>query len=415
MKPFLSIPFLAPSLFLVTAASMSRDGKDSSFNLKPFTVDLSDGVPHMIDLAQRTKLPANGDYFYFDPNAGIRLAMLQSLRKELIENFDWDAEQQKLNKYVLGYRIGIDLLTLTQIPLGSTISPPKSKTKPSTLSIKSPHNPKAIPLVLNHRWPGSFLEFIPLIEKLKDDFHIIIPSLPGFAFSSAPPPTWTVDDTARLFNTLMTKVLGYPKYAAYGTDWGSRVAYSLYANFNTSVRLVHLSFLPFVPLYRAQLAAEGIEEWATTGNVYYMEQATKPNTIGLALYDNPVGQLSWLVENLIAWSDPRAGTPPSVLDHNEMLKTVALYYLTKSFASSVYIYYSNPTGFMTNYTKAETDAPLLFSAFKYNPGFWPRELVGRVGNLVSYKNHEFGGHFSGLDNPVSLADDSRDIKKYWGR
>lgn len=150
------------------------------------------------------------------------------------------------------------------------------------------HNTEAIPLVLNHGWPGLFLEFIPLIEKLKNDFHIIIPSLPGFVFSSARPPTWTVDDTARLFNTLMTKVLGYPRYAAYGTDWGSGVAYSLYANFNTSVRLVHLSFLPFVPLYRTQLAAEGIklspleefeaelaEEWATTGNTYFMEQATK--------------------------------------------------------------------------------------------------------------------------------------------
>ncbi|KAF5566538.1 epoxide hydrolase [Fusarium phyllophilum] len=385
---------------------MSRDGKDSSFNLRPFTVDLSDGVPHMIDLAQKTELPTNGDYF--DPNAGIRLETLQSLRKELIENFDWDTEQQKLNK-LHHFTAEIENQTIHFIHQQS-------------------YNPKAIPLVLNHGWPGSFLEFIPLLEKLKGDFHIIIPSLPGFAFSSAPPPTWTVDDTARLFNTLMTKVLGYPKYAAHGTDWGSCVAYSLYANFNTSVRLAHLSFLPFVPLYRAQIEAEGIklspleefeaqlaEEWATTGNAYYMEQGTKPNTIGLALYDNPVGQLSWLAEKLIAWSDPRAGTPPSVLDHNEMLKTVVLYYLTKSFASSVYIYYSNPAGFMTNYTKAETDAPLLFSAFKYNPGFWPPELVGRVGNLVSYKNHEFGGHFSGLDNPVALAEDLKDIKKYWGK
>ncbi|KAF5573293.1 epoxide hydrolase [Fusarium pseudoanthophilum] len=374
MRPFQSIPFLTSLSLLVTASPMYHDGKDSSFNLKPFTVDLSDGVPHMIDLAQRTEQPTNGDYL--DPNAGIRLETLRSLRKELIEDFDWDTEQQKLNKYALGYRIRILLLTLTYTRLHHFTAEIENQTI-HFIHQKS-HNPKAIPLVLNHGWPGSFLEFIPLLEKLKDDFHLIIPSLPGFAFSSAPPPTWTVDDTARLFNTLMTKVLGYPKYAAYGTDWGSCVAYSLYANFNTSVRLVHLSFLPFVPLYRAQLEAEGIklspleefeaqlaEEWATTGNAYYMEQATKPNTIGLALYDNPVGQLSWLAEKLIAWSDPRAGNPPSVLDHNEMLKTVALYYLTKSFASSVYIYYSNPTGFMTNYTKAKTDAPLLFSAFKY--------------------------------------------------
>jgi hypothetical protein len=102
MRPFLSIPFVMPLLSLVTASPLSHNGKDSSFNLKPFTVDLSDGVPHMIDLAQRTELPTNSDYF--DPNAGIRLEMLQSLRKELVEDFDWDAEQQKLNKYALGYR-----------------------------------------------------------------------------------------------------------------------------------------------------------------------------------------------------------------------------------------------------------------------------------------------------------------------
>ncbi|KAF5532794.1 epoxide hydrolase [Fusarium mexicanum] len=385
MRPFLSIPFITSLFFLVTASPLSRDGRDSSFYLKPFTVDLSDGVPHMIDLAKRTKLPTNGDYF--DPNAGIGLETLQSLRKQLIEDFNWDSEQQKLNKFH-HFTAEIENQTIHFIHQKS-------------------HNPHAIPLVLNHGWPGSFLEFIPLIDKLKDDFHIIIPSLPGFAFSSAPPPTWTVDDTARVFNTLMTKVLGYTNYAVYGTDWGSGVAYSLYANFNTSVRLAHLSFLPFVTLNRTQLTAEGIklspleefeaqraEEWATTGNGYYLEQTTKPNTIGLSLYDNPVGQLSWIAEKLIVF---------------------AFSYLTKSFASSVYIYYSNPKGFMTNYTKAETDAPLLFSGFKYNVGFWPRELVGRVGNLVSYKNHEFGGHFPGLDNPVALAEDLEDIKKYWGR
>lgn len=81
---------------------MSHDGEESGFNLKPFTVDLSDRVPHMIDLSQRTELPTNGDYL--DPNAGIRLETLTSLRKELIEDLDWDTEQQKLNKYALGYR-----------------------------------------------------------------------------------------------------------------------------------------------------------------------------------------------------------------------------------------------------------------------------------------------------------------------
>lgn len=85
-------------------------------------------------------------------------------------------------------------------------------------------------------------------------------------------------------------------------------------------------------------------------------------------------------------SDPRAGSPPSVLNPNEILKSISLYYLTKSVVSSMYIYYSNPTGFSTTYIKAFTDAPMLFSAFKYNVGYWPPALAARVGNLVSYKS-----------------------------
>lgn len=113
--------------------------------------------------------------------------------------------------------------------------------------------------------------------------------MPGFAFSSPPPANWTVDDTARVFNTLMTKVLGYETFATFGTDFGAGPAYSLYDNYNYSTRAAHFAFLPFFPLTPDQLAAENItlsskleqtEEqnfvtWTTTGNAYFSEQATK--------------------------------------------------------------------------------------------------------------------------------------------
>lgn len=85
-------------------------------------------------------------------------------------------------------------------------------------------------------------------------------------------------------------------------------------------------------------------------------------------------------------SDPRAGTTPSILTHNEILRSVSLYYLTQSFLSSVFVYFQNPGGFHTTYTKADTDAPMLFSSFKYNVAFWPREFVAKVGNLVRYRS-----------------------------
>jgi pimeloyl-ACP methyl ester carboxylesterase len=158
--------------------------------------------------------------------------------------------------------------------------------------------PNAIPLLLLHGWPGSFLEFVPIINELtekattaagkKVSFDVIVPSLPGYAFSSVPPVEWTIADTARVFDTLLTKVLGYDTYATFGTDWGAGVAYSLYGQFNMTVRAAHLAFLPFSPLSSEQLAAENItlspleeyeqanaEEWTRSGEGYFVEQTTK--------------------------------------------------------------------------------------------------------------------------------------------
>ncbi len=156
----------------------------------------------------------------------------------------------------------------------------------------------AIPLILNHGWPGSFLEFVPLIDALTQSstlpngndvaFDLVIPSLPGYAFSSPAPAGWTVTDTARVLNTLMTHVLGYPTYAVHGTDVGSAVGYSMYESFNRSVRAAHFSFLPFFPLTPDSLAAQNITlsplesfeaqrvvDWSATGSGYFIEQATK--------------------------------------------------------------------------------------------------------------------------------------------
>jgi pimeloyl-ACP methyl ester carboxylesterase len=159
-----------------------------------------------------------------------------------------------------------------------------------------------IPLLLIHGWPGSFLEFIPLIDDLSQtgatksgkrvSFDVIVPSLPGFAFSSPPPTDWTIVDAARVFNTLVTKVLGYETYAAFGKDCGSGVAYTMYGNFNTALRALSLDFLPFFPLSAIELAAEnitltGLEEseegvtttWSSSGTGYFSEQTTKVSKI----------------------------------------------------------------------------------------------------------------------------------------
>jgi hypothetical protein len=170
---------------------------------------------------------------------------------------------------------------------------------------KSPA-PNAIPLFLVHGWPGSFLECAPIIGQLTKEattstgknvsFDVIIPSLPGFAFSSPPPPSWAITDTARILNTLMVDVLGYETYAIHGTDWGSAVSYTMYDKFNATLGAAHSVFLPFYPPTPRELTAgnitlseaEQVEEQnamnsANTGDGYFIEQSTKVRKIHIVV------------------------------------------------------------------------------------------------------------------------------------
>ncbi|KAI0013888.1 Alpha/Beta hydrolase protein [Xylariaceae sp. FL0662B] len=410
-----------------------------NYDLRPFKVDVAGRVPHMLDLINRTNLPEHDVFPGDNSSFGMSLDVLRSLKNQWTEDFDWQTEQDAINKYKQ-YTAKIE---------GQTIH---------FIHERSP-DPDAIPLILLHGWPGSFLEMQYLIEPLTTptpiptqqntsssssssssgpvsqqhqrnvSFHVVVPSLPGFGFSSPPPAfNWTNADTARVFDTLMTAALGYRAYAVHGTDWGSFVAWDLYGGFNASARALHLNFVPALPLLPDELAARNISldgpdeeeseqlwvRWQSTGSGYFEEQATKPNDIGLALLDNPVGQLVWIGEKLIEWSDPRAGTAPSQITHHEILRHVSLYYLSESFQSSVYIYAQNAALLNSPFNShPNTDAPFLYSNFKYNAWFWPRQLVETVENLVFYKYHEFGGHFPALDNPPALIADLREIANYW--
>ncbi|RDW85444.1 hypothetical protein BP5796_03769 [Coleophoma crateriformis] len=413
---FLPFPqYLAFALLSIHGTVCTELGTNP-FNLRPFSINLSSGVRTMLNKIKTTELPHFPEYPDVGSSFGIDLNTLRSLRKEWLTSFNWGKEQNSMNQFK-HFEATIEDLTIHFIHEKST-------------------DADAIPLLLLHGWPGSFLEFLPVIDQLVQtgatslgkpvSFNVIVPSLPGFVFSSPPPANWTVHDTARVFNTLMTDVLGYSTFAVHGTDFGVGPGYALYDEFNETTRAAHFVFLPFYPLKPDALQAlnislsplekfeeQGFEQWDSSGSGYFLEQSTKPNTLGLALYDTPVGQLAWIGEKFISWSDPHAGSGGSVLDSNEILRSVSLYYLTRSFISSLYIYAQNPHAFATQYTKAHTNAPMLFSAFKYNVAFWPPALVEKVGNLVLYRNHESGGHFPGLENPSALIEDLREIGTYW--
>ncbi|KAF7357817.1 Epoxide hydrolase domain protein [Mycena venus] len=412
-----SLSLTARFLVAATFATVSVSVRVSTnFDLKPFTINLGDKIPRLKSLVKNTYLPAKALYPDAGPEKGIELETLGQLRTDWLTNFDWEARQAELNQ-MTQFSATIEGLTVHFVHEKS-------------------NDPGAIPLILIHGWPGSFHEFSPVIKPLTQSsisasgrnvsFNVVVPSLPGFVFSSAPPANWTTVDTARIFNTLMTEVLGYSRYAVHSTDWGAAVGYSLYESFNATVGAAHFVFLPFSPPSTQEMAENNITlsdtqkvteqlyiELTTSGMGYFIEQTTKPNDIGLALYDNPMGQLAWIGTTFKLYSDPRAGTPPSVLNNTAILTSVSLYYLTESFLSSVWIYAQNPSMFRTTYTKAPTDAPLLFSMYEYNPGLWPEEYVAKVGNLVSYKVHDFGGHFAGLDNPPALIADIREMGQHF--
>ncbi|KAJ6501431.1 Alpha/Beta hydrolase protein [Mycena vitilis] len=448
MAPLLCLLLATSSLFL-PCGGLNADG----FNVQPFRIDLGHKVAHMKLLVENTRLPDTSLYPTAGIDFGIELDFLRDLRSRWLDHFNWTKQESELNEL------------------------PQFTANIEGQKVHFVHATSAetdrIPLLMLHGWPGkhsrfpvdferfiqvfyppgSFQEFLPIIKPLTQlwksptgkrvSFDVIAPSLPGFLFSSSPPRNWNNTDTARIFDTLMTDVLGYSTYALHGTDRltrskGSQIGYVLYSSYNTSVRAAHLNSIPFLAPTPEEIVANNIivsdigkvteqrtVDYRATGTGYFTEQTFKvralssssviinairqPNSIGLALYDNPVGQLAWIGGNIQLWSDPRAGTSPSILTHEILLTMVSLYCLTHTFQSSVWIYAQNPTTFSSKYVKPATDAPLVFSLYEFDLMFWPKEYVARVSNLVLYKEHDFGGHFSALDNPPALIEDLHDL------
>ncbi len=198
-------------------------------------------------------------------------------------------------------------------------------------------SPDALALVLTHGWPGSFLEFLDVIEPLSRDFHLVIPSIPGFGFSG---PThergWDIVRVARAWAELMRR-LGYERYGAQGGDFGSGISTALGAVAPERVVGVHVNYLPTRPVPDAGLRLSAADE-ARLDKVrqlmanrppYQALQALTPQTIGYALTDSPVAQLVWIAERFAQWTDP-----DSPVSDERMLTDVSLYWLTATAASS---------------------------------------------------------------------------------
>ena len=269
---------------------------------------------------------------------GVPLAFLQDLCAYWAEEYDWRATERRLNA-LPQVRVRIDGLGI------------------HCLHVRSPE-PGALPLVLTHGWPGSVVEFLKVIGPLTnpvahgaeaaDAFHVVCPSLPGYGFSDKPTaPGWGIERIAAAWAELMAQ-LGYDRYGAEGSDWGTSVTAAL--GQRDRAHLVGIHLVPPLappdpatldaPTERERAALEALERAAAEDSGYSQEQGTRPQTIGYALVDSPAALCAWIVEKFHAWTDCDDDLE-SVITRDELLDNLMLYWLPRTGASAARLYWES--------------------------------------------------------------------------
>ncbi|KAF2259527.1 epoxide hydrolase-like protein [Lojkania enalia] len=359
---------------------------------KPFTLNISEAdFSEFKQLLQVSKIgPLIYESNQEDGRYGVSRQWLANAKEYWLNKYDWRAEEKHINSFP-NYTMTIEDLTIHFVGLFS-------------------EKKDAVPIVFMHGWPGSFIEFLPVAELIRkkytpasQPYHIIIASLPGYTLSSSGPldKDWTLQDTARIINTLMNN-LGFEKYIAQGGDVGSFVSTILSATYDSCVG-IHVNFLS-TPLPSSTDSLSALEQKALaraatfreTGFAYGQEHATRPSTIGLVLSTNPLALLAWIAEKFLEWTDD---SPPL----STILTNVSLYWFTSSFPRSIYPYRQLLLG--NRPEPPYLSKPLGFSFFPLElfPGV--RSEVEKRGNVVFYRGHERGGHFAALERPEWVLGD----------
>ncbi|WP_026632518.1 epoxide hydrolase family protein [Dyadobacter alkalitolerans] len=305
------------------------------------------------------------------------------------------------------------------------------------LHIKSPRA-NATPLMLVHGWPGSFADFIKVIEPLtnpeSDDqiaFDLIIPSIPGFGFSTpVKDKGWNMVRIASAFTTLM-KELGYEKFAVHGGDMGAGIvgimsgvaAYNLIGTHINSdfFAVAGLGMFPSDNSFftnEETLSLERMKQYKKDGTAYLEIQSTRPHTIGLALSDSPVGQLAWIIEKYKEWSDQDKTLPEDAIDIDQILTNVSLYWFNHIGASSAAILAENMTmafdwGGDNSQDSNQWTAPKVQSAIacfgKKEDESLLKKLTSFMGEPDRWTFYDEGCHFPAMEVPALLVSDIRDF------
>jgi pimeloyl-ACP methyl ester carboxylesterase len=342
---------------------------------------------------------------------GVPVDYLQELAAYWRDSYDWRTWEAKLNEYPQ-FTTEIDGQTIHFLHIQSAV-------------------PHALPLVLTHGWPGSFAEFLNIIGPLADPrahggepadaFHLVIPSLPGYAFSTPIGDAgWTTYRIAKAWAELMAR-LGYTRYGAQGGDWGAFVAPAVGQVDPGHVAGVHVNaatvgFIPLGPVSQEELSnftdAEKIrlarlQNFLSDMNGYFQVQATRPQTLAYGLADSPVGQLAWIVEKFKEWTHA-AAVPEDAVDRDHLLTNVMLYWLSKTASSAADLDYENMHA--SNGQQQPGTTPTGVAVFAEDVAI--RRYAERGNNIVHWSEFDRGGHFAAMEAPDLLIDDIRQFFRH---
>jgi pimeloyl-ACP methyl ester carboxylesterase len=366
---------------------------------EPFTIDVADEI--LDDLRARIRSTRWHDQVPgIGWDQGTELDYLRRTLDYWASGFDWRARERELNGFAQ-FRVEID---------GAGVH---------FVHERARHGRAGIPLLLQHGWPSSFVEYLPLVPLLTDSFDLVIPSLPGYGFSERPAQTGVnYRHTARRWHRLM-QMLGYERYAVGGGDFGAGVATYMALDAPERVIGLHLTnfeIAPYTgpgsepPTAAEQAYIDQRRAWEDVERGYGAIQSTKPQTLGYALNDSPAGLAAWILEKWRSWTDSG-----SELDRDFLLTLVTIYWVSQTITPSMRDYYDNrfladPIG-----PDDRVDVPTAFAVFpnQHVPeGEPPREWMERLYDVRRWTVMPRGGHFAPAEQPEAVA---RDIAAFFGR
>ena len=376
--------------------------------IKPFKVEISNEILQNINSKVKNyewhEMPDDGGWDY-----GTNLDYMKEFAEYWSSKFDWKKTEEKINKF-RNFKTNIDGIDIHFIHEKGSGSNPK-------------------PLLLNHGWPGSIVEFLDIIDELahpenyggnmQDGFDVIVPSLPGYGFSGRPSRPIGPRKMASIFNSLMTNSLSYEKYISQGGDFGGTICTWLAYDFPESLLGIHINILitrhPDGPQTKEEIEWQErfkLEQRIEDG--YRTQQSTKPQTLSYAMIDSPVAVAAWMIEKMRGWSDIKDGNIESVYSKDILLSNIMLYLVTKTFNTSTWIYYGRREEGGRSLPKDHLPLKVPTAIAKFPKEYleWaPRSYVERIYNVKQWTKMAKGGHFASLEQPELLINDITKFSK----